>query len=357
MKDPRTLLCCAGLVFLLAGCQGGTRPEPEPDKLELNGQAYHVRGPFTHENMAVFLLTSDHQDERDYLTLGEGLEGGLVKVAEQEQERVGELRLENLSDRPLYLQEGERLQGGKQDRVLISSLVVPPRSGKVTVPTMCVEQSRWVVGEKGREFGFTVNPALAPKGVRGAAKVEESQDMVWTCVACQKVTAGKQLKTGNTNSSVNELLDAPQVRTISDNYAKALGSALDGPEARDAVGVAIVVNGQIEETNVYPNHALFAKLYPRLVQSYAVQATMLKDQAKAAEAPTTATVVRFLEARGEKAARDKSLDTHNKVQISELDDNKFQCTTRYDGQVIHWQIMKKNGVGHTARAGALGNDW
>src|SRR5262249_23280281 len=152
------------------------------------------------------------------------------------------------------------------DRTIATTLVIPPHSGKTTLPTLCVEHNRWVEGEKGRQFGFTVNPALAPKGVRGAAKVEGSQDGVWNCVEVQKRNTAAQLNTQNTTWSVNEMLDSPQVRAVSEEYAKVLDRALESPEARNAVGVVIVVNGQIEEANVYPNRALFGKLYPRLIQ-------------------------------------------------------------------------------------------
>lgn len=341
------------VVLLLAGCQRTVAPTD----VELDGSEYHIRGPFSHDNVTVFLLSSDRQDERDFLTLDEGLKDGRVEIAEQEEERVGALRIENRSDRPLYLQEGERLQGGKQDRIIITSLVVPPRSGKTSVPTLCVEQSRWVEGDKGREFGFTVNPALAPKGVRGAAKIEGSQDRVWICVQVQKGSAATQLQAKNTNSSVNEMLDAPQVRAIAEVYAKALGSALDGPEGRDVVGVAIVVNGQIEEVDIYPNRALFGKLYPRLIQSYALQATLLKDQPTAPVAVSASAVARFLGGSGKSSEREKSLDAHNVVRIGELEDDKYRCTTRYDGQLVHWQMMKKNGKGGTERQGILGSNW
>jgi hypothetical protein len=236
-------------------------------------------------------------------------------------------------------------------------MVVPPRSGKTSVPTFCVEHDRWVVGEKGKKFGFTVNPALAPKGVRGAAKFESSQEGVWTCVRVQKGSAASRLKVQNTNSSVNETLDAPQVCAISEEYAQALGSALDSPEGRDAVGVAIVVNGQIEEVNVYPNRALFVRLYPRLIQSYAFQATLLKDQFDVAGPLTVADAARFLTPADSGSERQKNVDTHNTVRVQELDDNKFLCSTRYDGQLVHWQVMKKNGKNRASRLTCLGNDW
>jgi hypothetical protein len=345
-----TVLLALGVFVALPGKRASAQ-------VKVDGTAYRIQGPFTHQDLTVFLLCSNRQDGNDFLTLDEGLKEGLVTVSEQEHEQVRALWIENQSDRPLYLQEGERLIGGKQDRTIISSLVIPPKSGKTTVPTFCVEHSRWVEGNKGKEFGFSVNPALAPKGVRGAAKVEGSQERVWACCAAQKDSACKTLNCPNTNSSVNEMLDAPQVQAISEEYAAALGRALDRPENRDAVGMAIAFNGQIEEVNLYPNRALFRKLFPRLIRAYAVQAALLKDQAKGGEPVTVAAVAQFLQARDARSQKEKTLDAHNDVQVSELGDSRFQCTTRYNGQSIHWQLMAKNRAGSTAGAKVLGTDW
>jgi hypothetical protein len=325
--------------------------------VEVDGTAYHIHGPFTHQDLTVFLLCSDRQDGHDFLTLDEGLKEGLVTITEQEREQVGALQIENQSDRPLYLQEGERLIGGKQDRTIISSLVIPPKSGKTSVPTFCVEHNRWVEGKMGKEFGFSVNPALAPKGVRGAAKVEGSQQRVWACCAAQKDSAHKTLQCPNTNSSVNEMLDAPQVQAISEEYATALEGALDRAENRDAVGMAIVWGGHIEEVNLYPNRALFRKLFPRLIRAYAVQAALLKGQARDGEPVTAAAVAQFLQAGDARSQKDNTLDAHNDVQVKELDDKRFQCTTRYNGRSIHWQLMAKTREGGTAGADVLGSDW
>src|SRR5262249_58968283 len=139
------------------------------------------------------------------------------------------------------------------------------------------------------------------------AKVEGSQDRVWGCVAAQKESAKNKLQCPNTNSSVNEMLDAPQVQSISEEYANALGRALNRPENRDAVGMAIVFNGQIEEVNLYPNRALFRKLFPRLIRAYAVQAALLKDEAKGGEPVTDAAVAQFLQARDARSQKQNTL--------------------------------------------------
>jgi hypothetical protein len=147
------------------------------------------------------------------------------------------------------------------------------------------------------------------------------------------------------------------VQAISEEYASALVQALDRRENSDAVGMAIVFNGQIEEVNLYPNRALFRKLFPRLIRAYAVQAALLKDQTKGGELVTDTAVAQFLQARDPKSQKTNTLDAYNNVQVNELGDNCFQCTTRYNGQSIHWQLMAKNRESGTAGAAVLGTDW
>jgi hypothetical protein len=351
------LIAAWGFFLALTGCQRLESPVEGSAEVKLMGTMYQITGPYAHESLSVFLLHADVQDQRDFLTLDQGLKEGKVKITEMEHERVDHLQIDNQSNHPLYLQEGERLSGGKQDRVIIASMVVPPHSGRTALPTFCIEHDRWHEGKSGKEFGFTANDALAPKGVRGASKIEGTQQGVWCCVGVQKVTAQTRLRAPNTNSSGNEMLDAPQIQKISDEYAGALDSILRSNP--DAVGVAIVFNGQIEEVDVYPNHALFQRLYPRLVRSYAVQAAMLKDQTEAAKALSCTDLARYLQEGKEKSNRDKKTDARNQMRIRELEGNKFECAARYEGKVVHWQVMQMNGVAEAAapRAAALGSKY
>src|SRR5947209_1556053 len=110
------LLLAVGIFFALP-----TKKAVAKVEVEVDGTTYHIQGPFTHQDLSVFLLCSSRQDGSDFLTLDEGLKAGLVTISEQEEERVGALRIENQSDRPLYLQEGERLVGGKRDRTNITT--------------------------------------------------------------------------------------------------------------------------------------------------------------------------------------------------------------------------------------------
>jgi hypothetical protein len=321
--------------------------------------AGQISGPYGHQNLTVFLVHSSRQDGRDFLTLDEGLANGLVKVTEKEQEQVGKLLIDNQSDRPLFLQEGERLQGGKQDRTIIASMVVPPHSGRITLPAFCVEQGRWAPAGNGLAFTRPASLALAPKGVRAAAKVEGSQSHVWRAISVQKESASARLNALNTNSSVNETFDSPGVQKVSDDCARALGSVPD--RHPDSVGVVLVVNGRFEEANVYPNHALLKKLFPRLVQAYAVQAALLKDEPREAGTLSPADIARLLKEGGERSRHDNPIDGRNTLHVCELEGDRFQCTTEYEGGVVHVQLLKKNGNpaagGSSARGAVLGDNW
>jgi hypothetical protein len=314
-------------------------PTVSSSSANLDDRDIRVTGPYVYDNMAVFLIHADKQEPGDFLTLAEGLSKGLVEVTEKDQQQVRELLIDNKSDRPLYLQEGERLQGGNQDRIIASSLVIPAHSGKQTLPAFCVEQSRWMAGKGGRVFTACPNAALAPKSVRGAAKYEKGQGQIWSAVAAIKDGAAANLSAANTNSSINELFDAPKIQSFSEEYAVHLSAVLD--KHPDAVGVAIAVNGQFEEADIYPNHGLLGKLYPRLVQSYAVQAALRKDQAREAPSLSAADIVACLKKGPAKSQRVERLDAYNCLEIQELDNKRFTCATNYEGRMVNFQVMQK----------------
>jgi hypothetical protein len=85
------------VVLLGAGCQragspgnlAGAEQDPVP---------YEITGPYAHQNLSVFLIHSPSQDDREFITLDQGLKEGWVKVTEKQQEQVGQLQIENQSD-------------------------------------------------------------------------------------------------------------------------------------------------------------------------------------------------------------------------------------------------------------------
>jgi hypothetical protein len=105
-------------------------PSQQPGAV-VAADGYRLSGPYTHENMSVFLVHGPETLEgKTFFTLQDGLE--LKRAVVHETSSVGTLTIENLShDEELFIQSGDIVKGGKQDRTLLSDSIVGPRSGQV----------------------------------------------------------------------------------------------------------------------------------------------------------------------------------------------------------------------------------
>ncbi len=311
----------------------------EPAAVEESGAKLRITGPYAYENLAVYLLHSDTPDNSDFITLDEGLKSGKVTVTEKGEGEVNELLLENTGDVALFIQEGDRVKGGKQDRIVGLSFVVPAKSGKMPIPSFCIEQGRWselATSSPGITGTFAApdKARLAPREVRAAAKAGKDQSEVWQKVAENKVQTASLLGAENTNSSLNETMDSAQVKRAVEPYENRLNAILVGKP--DAVGVAFALNGKIEEVNIYPGRKLLAKLYPRLLGSYALSAVLDR---KGGPSPTAAEVASFMKEGREKGKRTEQV-AGNSVTVRDLEAN-VQCVTEYQGKSVHAQWMRR----------------
>ncbi|HZF40331.1 MAG TPA: DUF6569 family protein, partial [Blastocatellia bacterium] len=143
---------------------------------------YTVSEPYTHKNLTIFLLHGAGQSQgRTPLTLQEAMKRKLVVVRETGD--VNRLTVQNRSNQDIFVQAGDIVKGGQQDRALALDMIVPPKSGRIPIDAFCVEQGRW--SRRGDEavtaFSASDN-ALASKDLKIAAKAKGSQGDVWANV-------------------------------------------------------------------------------------------------------------------------------------------------------------------------------
>src|SRR5262249_50831519 len=126
--SPLIVVLFAGL--LACGAEKETKPPAKPvDRPALD---LRVTGPFTHENLTLFFIHGDDQIKgRKLLTLDEALEQ--KKVVVHETKEVNKLSIENVSDDEVFVQAGDIVKGGQQDRILAFDMIVPKKSGKVPI--------------------------------------------------------------------------------------------------------------------------------------------------------------------------------------------------------------------------------
>jgi hypothetical protein len=292
-------------------------------------------GPTSVDNLDVFVGVADERDDRDFLTLEEGLTSGSVVINEKAQAQVAEVEVENRSDQPLFLQEGERLCGGQQDRIVRTTVVIAPRSGKVAVAVFCVEPGRWTGASP---FGLGSNAALAPRTVRLAAKADNDQAAVWRQVASERQLECDKCSCPSSTTSLSETTDSAELKKAQATYVSNLSAVLDAHP--DAVAIAFAVNGKIEEVDRYPGRPLLGKLYPKLLACFAVQAFTRRGPGSLPAHATSSDLASFVKEGTEGPAQQQAVNTNTQV-IFYTSDRKAQFETQYRGVPVHAQCVGK----------------
>ena len=263
-----------GIVVVRILGLGTGLPTPEPF-VEPPSRTHNLSGPFTHKNLTIYLIHGDNVlPGKTPLTLSEAMERGMVKVHETSD--VNELEIENVSSSDeVYVQAGDIVKGGKQDRVLAVDLLVPARSGRMPISSFCVEQGRWNVRgtEPMAEFNSAVD--MAPSiDLKLATKHSRSQAKVWEGVAHQqdKLSASTNANVASSvsRSSLPLTLGSEAVQASSEEYIDALREIIRGRD--DVIGFVFAINGRINSADTYGSNALFLKLWPKLLKATAIEA-------------------------------------------------------------------------------------
>lgn len=309
--------------------------------------AYTISGPFTHENLSIFLLHGpDTLPAKPLLTLQEALEQ--KKAIVHETGEVNELSVENLAgDVDVYIQSGDILKGGRQDRIMAYDLLVPPKSGKVAIASFCVESGRW--RQRGSEaagsFSRSENVANSKDFKVAAQSSMRSQDQVWSKVreAQMKLRGnlGQAVENAQSPTSLQLTLEDKKLLEELDRYIKPLTRAPEGK--RDVIGYAVAINGKVDAADVFGSHDLFMKLWPKLLNGSATEAFTEKQADKKFEQPTAESVKTFLvdSVKGKKT--EKAVTARIKHLCQEDEKNLYQEVrdSANKDAIIHRSYLKK----------------
>src|SRR5467141_2317316 len=231
------LLLVAPLAIVSAwGGHAGQRPQEKDE--------YRLEGPFTQGNLTVFLIHGkDKIKGQTFITLQEALVQG--KVIVRETRSVNELSIENTSSEEVFVQSGDIVKGGQQDRMLVVDLILPPRSGKIPIAAFCVENGRW--SRRGNEEVTTFNSSsntVASREVKLAAKARGSQGEVWREVAAaqDKLSAnvGGNVKNEASPTSFQLAMENKEVQKTAENYIDALSGIVNSKP--DVIGYVFAIN-------------------------------------------------------------------------------------------------------------------
>lgn len=222
-----------------------------------------------HRNLTLVPLRGEGHQQRfqDYLLASEAIDAGTLTVTEvDESGTVPELLAVNGSDRPVLLIDGEELQGAKQNRILNTSVLLPPKS-RTRIPVSCVEEGRWSHVSPTFKTGNYAPSSLRQRksqdvqySLRARGRAESDQGAVWDSVA----------------EHIDACEAAAPTRAMSDAMAtlgEVLGryhEALAFPSC--ACGVVAAVCGRFVALDAFDSPSTLEAIWGRLVASYAMDA-------------------------------------------------------------------------------------
>jgi hypothetical protein len=333
------LLLIATPLATLGGWGGHTVQRPQQK------DEYRLEGPFTQGNLTVFLIHGkDKIKGQTFITLQEALVQR--KVIVRETREVNELSIENISKEEVFVQSGDIVKGGQQDRMLVVDLILPPHSGKIRIAAFCVENGRW--SRRGNEEVTTFNSSsnvVASREVKLAAKSRGSQGEVWREVAAaqDKLSAnvGGNVKNQASPTSLQLALENKEVQKTAENYIDALSGIVNGKP--DVIGYVFAINGKINSADIYASSVLFKKLWPKLLKASAIEAIAELRRGEKFAAPPADAVRGFLDdSRGTETEKDVS----PRVQMMTRESSGsvfFETRDRAKSDVwVHRNVIKKD---------------
>lgn len=234
---------------------------------------YKIDGPVKSHNLEVFIIHgSDSFHGQNIQTLAEAMKAKTFKVFETGD--VNELACQNLSSLPVFIQSGDIVKGGRQDRTMQYDLLVPPHSKRMPLSSFCVESGRWQKRGSESDAVFSSSMKSLPgKELKLAAKYTADQGAVWASVSKSQGQLSKHAMHITENASPTSLQmsletgDLAKTATTYTNDLKSLAS-----KDKDAIGYAFSIDGKLNSADVYASHDLFVKLWPKLLEATAVEA-------------------------------------------------------------------------------------
>jgi ARG/rhodanese/phosphatase superfamily protein len=308
-----------------------------------------ISGPHVHRNLAVYLIHGRSAAGAVPLTLAEALAKGSVRVTETGV--VSELKVENTGGEEVFIQAGDMVKGGQQDRVLTVSLLLPPRSGVVPIASFCVEPGRWSArgGEDPTRFASATEampsrrallvmaeppvaePARARPSASQDARIETDpgrqrlgdrtpsrQQLVWDTVAKTQAalagSVGANVTATPSASSLQLSLEHAALKEARAPYLAALEAAGLGDD--DVVGYVAAIDGRPVSADIYPSNGLFRKVWARQLAAVVTEAIGSKAGADAPAAPVVGDVEAFLAAaeRGKPQERETTAAMRQEVR-------------------------------------------
>lgn len=250
-----------------------------------------LSAPVTAHNLTAWFILAPAPTEPgvpDYRVLEESIETAAAIL--HETGSVNELLIENTGDVDLFIQAGDIVRGGRQDRTLAADFIVPARSGRIPLPAFCVESARW--HKRGTEDASQFSSSkhtLSSKKAHLAMLFQRSQAEVWKSVTDEQRALTSSLGVHSASeyspTSLELTYELDHVaRAVEDDYTGRLDQA-PWSVGGEVLGVVWAIDGRPSHADRYLTPGLFAKRWRKLLRAAATEALMARPFQQSQAAP------------------------------------------------------------------------
>jgi hypothetical protein len=196
------------------------------------------------------------------LSLSQAIKQGLATVTERgtaSTENVHWLRINNNSNKSLFVSSGEIIGGGRQDRMIARDTILAPSLKDQYVPVMCVEEGRWSEKEKKFAYENFANPYL-----RKVLNQTKNQVLIWNEIDSQ--LGQLENKKNKTLAYVSHSLDK-KTMAMSDDYMQYFQQKFKQGDS-SIVGFVCVSGNRVIGCDIFAWPDLFYNQLEPLLRGY-----------------------------------------------------------------------------------------
>lgn len=272
-------------------------------------------------NMSVIPIKTEFGMDVDILNLNKGLDLGIVSISECEPSTVGEVLVKNDAVNPLILLDGDEIIGANQNRIVNSSLLIPPYT-TMKVSVSCTEKGRWEYTK-----GFEHSKYLANSKTRVAKEYcnfheENLQSVVWESID----ELESDLLVKSKTSAMSESYET--FKNVHDDYI------MHFPLENLQTGAAIIINGEIKGIEIMQTPSLYRQYHEKILRSYIIDNDFNGNETDENEFETVLNGISHSEF-SEKT--NDGLGDSLKV----INDYGIGSALLYENELIHFQYFKK----------------
>lgn len=289
----------------------------------------------SYKNMTIFPIIAKENNAYQFLTIDEALENEFVSITEMSDiGDVPNLKIKNLSDKKIFILDGEELIGAKQNRVT-NTVVLVPENDELVIPVSCVERNRWNYKTKRFSSGNTrVYFKLRKKIFQSALSNKDRkvklhpQHDVWSDI-------DNKMNNMNVESTTNAMNDIYKKYIA---HLERFNQKLLKKEKQ--VGMIVIINNKIVSCEIFSDPNIMHNLYDKILNSYTIDAIEEYKGKNKKLKTIRRKAMKFL-SEIKKSDLDKSAAVGMGEEILLNSDSVYGSALRYKDDIVYMSVYAK----------------